>query len=79
MPCSRGSSRTPPSIKEGGASAPFDQLAFATAIDGALGHYTCGINLAWVNFVWSATPDIPIRESAVELVKETTFKVPTAL
>ena len=44
-----------------------------------MGYYTCAINMAWLNFVWSATPGTPIRESAVELVKETTFKVPTAL
>ena len=35
--------------------------------------------MAWVNFVWSATPGTPIRESAVELVMETDFKVPRAL
>ena len=72
-------SLNPPSIKDGGACAPFDQAAFAIAIAAELGYYTCAINLAWVNLFWSATPGTPIRESAVELVMETSFKVPTAL
>ena len=69
----------PPSIKDGGACAPFEEAAFDIAIAGPLGCYTCAINLAWVNFSWSATPGTPMRESVVELVKETTFAVPTAL
>ena len=40
---------SPPSIKDGGACAPFDQKAFATAIAGNLGFYTCAINLLWVD------------------------------
>ena len=48
--------------QDSGACAPFDQAAFTSAIEAGLGWscaptvpYTCAINLAWVNFFWSAT------------------------
>jgi len=41
--------------------------------------YICGINLAWINFHWSATPGVPVRMSAVTRLRDTVFATPTAL
>eukprot|EP00974_Lingulodinium_polyedra_P058544 5637661-Lingulodinium_polyedra.AAC.1 len=69
----------PPSVGSGGAFAPFNQTGFAAVLSGEPQVYACGINVAWVNFAWSATPGIPIRMSAVEAVVEKTSAEPAAL
>ena len=56
-------------MMSGGALALFNQQQFTAGVLDGLAAYTCGINLTWVNFTWSATPGIPIRMSAVEWVK----------
>ena len=38
--------------------------------------YTCAINLAWVDFQWSATPGVPVRMAALERLRDTAFKSP---
>ena len=74
-------SEEPLTMAQGGSLAPFNQNHFATALQGndSLQSYTCGVNLAWVNHTWSATPGIPIRNAAVEAVASKTFQEPAAL
>ena len=55
------SKEDPPSVINGGLLAPFNQQTFTAGLSGEQKHYMCGINLAWVNWTWSATPGIPIR------------------
>ena len=41
--------------------------------------YTCAINLAWVDFQWSATPGVPVRMEALLHLRDTLFKTPCPL
>ena len=38
-----------------------------------------GINFAWANHTFSATPGVPVRMSAVEQVRNNVFRIPCAL
>ena len=38
--------------------------------------YTCAINLAWVDFQWSATPGVPVRIEALRRLRDTAFNIP---
>ena len=72
-------SQDPLSIDMGGTQAPFSQKELEKSCSGELQAYTCGINLSWVNLVYSATPGIPIRMAAVQEVTEKTFLEPTPM
>ena len=38
--------------------------------------YTCAINLAWVDFQWSATAGVPVRMEALRRLRDTAFNFP---
>ena len=38
--------------------------------------YTCAINLAWVDFQWSATPGVPVRMEALRRLRDMAFNIP---
>ncbi len=67
----------------GGIQAQFEHKAFqhvfAHAEDGSKSTYVCGINLAWIDFVWTATPCIPVRLGAVKQLVQTIFAKPAPL
>ena len=58
--------------------APFDTRSYEDALKNACS-YTCGINLFWLDFMWSATPGVPLRASAIEHMSKTLFKEPTRM
>ncbi len=65
----------PKEISAGGVQTPFNQEDFTTAIR-THGHYKCGVNLAWVNFLWTPTPNIPIRICRLWELRDSFFKHP---
>ena len=67
------------SVGEGGSQSPFDLKDFKTAISGPSLSYTAGINLFWCDFLWTATPGVPVRLSAIMNMSETLYKQPCAL
>ena len=81
---------TPLTLGEGGSQAPYKHSDYLLALGGkevepgclAQWHfcpdrtYTCAINLAWVDFQWSATPGVPVRMAALERLRDTAFKSP---
>jgi len=69
----------PLSIARGGAQAPFSQNELELSCSGEHRAYSCGINFAWINLLYSATPGIPIRMAAVHEVMEKTFLEPTPM
>ena len=69
----------PLTIAEGGSQAPFKQRDLEQALRTPGGSYICGINLAWLNHTFSATPGVPARMSAVEQLATTVFAKPTLL
>ena len=69
----------PLAIADGGAQAPFKQRDLEQALRTPGGSYICGINLAWLNHTFSATPGVPARKSAVDQVASTVFAKPTLL
>ena len=71
----------PLKIAEGGVQAPFCQkdLVDALKTGNVKATYTCGINFAWVNATYSATPGIPVRMPAVEALRDNVFREPKPL
>ena len=81
---------TPLPLGEGGSQAPYKHSDYLLALGGkevepgSLAQwdfcpgrtYTCAINLAWVDFLWSATPGVPVRMAALERLRDTAFKSP---
>ena len=80
---------TPLPLGEGGSQAPYKHSDYLLALGdikklepGCQWHfpperrYTCAINLAWVDFQWSATPGVPVRMGALERLRDTAFKSP---
>ena len=70
--------KQPLTIAEGGEQTPFTQENLKKAC-GNGGTYICGINLAWLNPTFSATPGVPVRKTAVRQVLASIFGKPTAL
>ena len=58
-----------------GHEAPFCQKAFATAM-AEKGHYKCGFNIMSINWLWSATPRVPIRLGAIRNLERHYFATP---
>ncbi len=63
--------------------APFSQkdleYVLESAQAGQPAMYVCGINLAWLDFVWTATPGSLVRWGAVKELVKTGFVKPTRL
>ena len=72
-------SEGPLSIAEGGSQTPFSQKDLKAALKATGDTYVCGINFAWVNALFSATPGVPVRMSAVKQVRDNVFREPCAL
>ena len=68
-------SEPPSSIDKGGGQRPFSQKDLDT-ICAEEDSYTCNINLAWIDWNYSATPGIPIRAGAVGQVVKQVFEKP---
>ena len=64
---------------ESGTQSPFDLKSYRAALKTAGQSYTAGINFFWIDLLWSATPGVPLRVSAIELMAKTTFGSPTPL
>ena len=64
---------------ESGTQSPFDLKSYRAALKTAGQSYTAGINFFWIDLMWSATPGVPLRVSAIELMAKTTFGKPTPL
>ena len=79
---------SPLSLTEGGAQVPYrlHDYLLALSVGGNGGQppldltpkarFTCAINLAWLDFQWSATPGVPVRMAAVMRLRDTAFKSP---
>ena len=78
---------TPLTLGEGGSQAPYKHSDYLLALGGSTaepqtGHFppkarfTCAINLAWVDFQWSATPGVPVRMAALLRLRDKLFKTP---
>ncbi len=63
-------------IRQGGGQAPFNKEDFSSALSKDGGSYVCGINLAWLDLTWTATPGIPIRMAAVRQISNVVFEKP---
>ena len=76
---------SPLSLAEGGAQVPYKHSDYLLALGGTRrevqltpkARFTCAINLAWVDFQWSATPGVPVRVAAVMRLRDTAFKSPS--
>ena len=71
----------PLTLAKGGAQVPYKHSDYLLALGGPReltpkARFTCAINLAWVDFQWSATPGVPVRVAAVMKLRDTTFKSP---
>ena len=78
----------PLSLAEGGAQVPYKLADYLLALSvGGNGgqppleltpnaRFTCAINLAWLDFQWSATPGVPVRMAPVLRLRDTAFKSP---
>ena len=64
---------------ESGTQSPFDLKSYRAALKTAGQSYTAGINFFWIDLLWSATPGVPLRVSAIEFMAKTTFGSPTPL
>ena len=64
---------------ESGTQSPFDLKSYRAALKTAGQSYTAGVNFFWIDLMWSATPGVPLRVSAIELMAKTTFGKPTPL
>jgi hypothetical protein len=62
-----------------GNQVPFEFQFYQDALRTPARSYTAGINLFWVDPMWTATPGVPLRASAIEHMSNTTFKIPCAL
>ena len=73
---------SPLGIKSGdsdsGVQSPFAKPAFTAAI-AMHGAYTCGCNLFWTDFRFSATPGIPLRENAIDQLVRFYFETPAPM
>ena len=63
---------------ESGCQAPFERTAFGTTLK-ARGTYTCGGNMFWTKWGFTATPGIPIRESSIDHLVDHYFAKPCAM
>ena len=61
-----------------GTQHPFDLVSYKNALT-AGNTYTAGINLFWIDLLWSSTPGVPLRISAIEQMASTMFKQPTVI
>ena len=61
---------------ESGVQAPVDAAACQHALNTSTQSYTCGVNLFWLDLLWSPTPGVPLRGSAIEAMTATTFQEP---
>ncbi len=66
----------PATIRQGGVPSPFNSEDFCSVLGKDGGSYVCGINLAWLDFTWTATPGIPIRMAAVRQIRDVVFQTP---
>ena len=64
---------------ESGVQTPFDSEACKHALRAQSKMYTCGVNLFWINFLWSPTPGVPLRCSAIETLSNSKFAEPCIL
>ena len=69
---------SPLDFKAGGSQAPFCQKEFTKAMK-TNGEYTCAVNLAWVDFTWTATPGVPIRTGTLHRLRDTVFQEPKGI
>ena len=63
---------------ESGCQAPFETTTFFNTLK-ARGTYTCGGNMFWTKWGFTATPGIPIRESSIDHLMEHYFAKPCAM
>ncbi len=67
----------PLKLARGGLQEPYCQTKFAHVFsldENAV--YTCGINLLWIDFLWSPVPGVPARLSAIAHMKDKFFNKP---
>ena len=64
---------------DSGVQSPFDAAACRTALHTRSESYTCGVNLFWINLLWSPTPGVPLRCSASESMSATRFAQPCVM
>ena len=64
---------------ESGVQTPFDGEECKHALRAQSKMYTCGVNLFWINFLWSPTPGVPLRCSAIETLSNSKFAEPCIL
>jgi hypothetical protein len=62
---------------DSGNQAPFDVNQYKHALRTASQSYTAGINLFWIDPLWSATPGVPLRMGAIEHMSRTVFMQPS--
>ena len=72
-------SEDPLSIADGGSQVPFCQRDLKAALKKTGDTYVCGMNFAWANALFSVTPGVPVRMSAVKQVRDNVFREPCAL
>ena len=61
---------------DSGVQSPFDAAACRKDLQTQSASYTCGVNLFWINLLWSPTPGVPLRCSAIESMSATRFAKP---
>ena len=75
----------PLTLGQGGSQVPYKHSDYLLALGGngqppqeltPKASFTCAINLALVDFQWSATPGVPLRMAAVLRLRDTAFKSP---
>ena len=64
---------------ESGVQTPFDSEECKHALRAQSKMYTCGVNLFWINFLWSPTPGVPLRCSSIETLSNSKFAEPCVL
>ncbi len=69
--------KAPNSLDNGGRIRPYSAADWRNAWDGdGDRNYTCGINLAWLNMTYSATPGVPVRMGCIIEMVDKVFKTP---
>ncbi|MFM7987233.1 MAG: hypothetical protein ACKPKO_48765, partial [Candidatus Fonsibacter sp.] len=62
-------------VADSGSQHPFE-LIYDTRALASSQTYTAGINLFWIDLQWSATPDVPLRATAIDQMARSTFRSP---
>jgi len=65
--------------RDSGSQAPFNLKQYQQALRSGSHSYTAGINLFWIDPLFSATPAVPARIRAIEHLRMTVFRQPATV